>query len=99
MSTYTRNDVAKAMAERLQISQANASVYVDWVLGLVSTALREGKRVEFRNFGVFEVVTRKPKIGRNPSKPEQGSYLIPERKAVIFRTGKTLSDKLNQPTQ
>jgi nucleoid DNA-binding protein len=45
--------------------------------------------VEFRNFGVFEVRTRKQRIGRNPGQPDQ-VVTIPERKVVKFKPGKIM---------
>ena len=45
--------------------------------------------MEFRDFGVFEIVTRKSRIGRNPNKPED-VVVIPARKVVKFKPGKRL---------
>ena len=58
-------------------------------LDIISEQLSLGDRFEFRDFGVFEVVVRKQKIGRNPKRPKI-SVLIPERKAVKFTPGKKL---------
>ena len=46
-------------------------------------------RIEIRDFGVFEVVQRKQKIGRNP-KNASVPILIPARKAVKFTPGKKM---------
>ncbi len=46
-------------------------------------SLRNGDRLEFREFGVFETVIRKKKIGRNPKKPEV-SIVIPETRIAKF---------------
>jgi nucleoid DNA-binding protein len=53
----------------------------------VTVNLREGHRFEFRDFGVFEVVRRKAKIGRNPKSPET-PIPIPARKAMKFSLGR-----------
>lgn len=49
--------------------------------------LAEGYRLEFRDFGVFEVVERKQKIGRNPKKPEE-EIIIPPRRVAKWFPGK-----------
>jgi len=51
--------------------------------------LSDGDRLEFRDFGVFEVVKRKQKIGRNP-KNASVPIVIPERRAVKFTPGKRM---------
>ena len=49
----------------------------------------QGESVEFRNFGVFQVRDRKPRIGRNPNRPDQ-IVSIPLRKVVKFKPGKVM---------
>ena len=51
--------------------------------------LSEGNRLELRDFGVFEVVERKQKIGRNPKNAEV-PIIIPARLAVKFTPGKKM---------
>jgi nucleoid DNA-binding protein len=45
--------------------------------------------LEFRDFGVFEIVERKQKIGRNP-KNAAVPIVIPARPAVKFTPGKKM---------
>ena len=52
-------------------------------------SLSNGPPLEFRDFGVFEVVRRKQKIGRNP-KNASVAIVIPERQAVKFTAGKKM---------
>jgi integration host factor subunit beta len=49
--------------------------------------------LEFRDFGVFEVVERKQKIGRNPKKAEE-PIVIPARNAVKFTPGKKMRKRI-----
>ncbi len=51
--------------------------------------LAKGDRLEFRDFGVFEIVERKQKIGRNPKNAEV-PIIIPARQAVRFTPGKKM---------
>ena len=52
-------------------------------LDKMTECLTDGNRLEFRDFGVFEVVERKQKIGRNP-KNASVPIVIPARPAVKF---------------
>ncbi len=63
--------------------------------GIIS-ALAEDKHVEFRDFGVFEKVNRKGRIGRNPNKPEN-EVRIPDRKVIKFKPGKRMREILDNP--
>ena len=50
-------------------------------------------RLFFRDFGVFEVVQRKQKIGRNPKKAAE-PIVIPARNAVKFTPGKNMRKRI-----
>ena len=58
-------------------------------LDYMTEALAQGDHIEFRDFGVFDVVTRKPRIGRNPNRPET-VVQIPARKVVKFKAGRKM---------
>jgi len=60
-----------------------------------TTHLAQNEAVVLRNFGTFEVLTRKSKIGRNPRKPEK-SVRVPARAVVKFTPGKDLKEKVRQ---
>ena len=55
------------------------------VFDVIFSALKEGKKIEIRNFGVFKVKKRKSRIGRNP---KTGDVVpVPERNTVVFKPG------------
>jgi nucleoid DNA-binding protein len=58
-------------------------------------SLARGERLEFRDFGIFEVVRRKKKVGRNP-KNASLSIVIPERNAVKFTPSKHMRVTVEQ---
>lgn len=64
-------------------------------LDKVADALGSGRNVELRNFGMLTVQVRKPRIGRNPTKPAS-EVVIPKRAVVKFKAGKMLKAKLKQ---
>lgn len=99
MNNFTRNELASELSNRLAIPVDRAKGVVDQTLDVLTQALAEGKKVEFRGFGILDVVHRKPKIGRNPKNPEAGQYQIPARRMVRFRVGKQLFARLNPDQQ
>lgn len=64
-------------------------------LDCISDALAEGHKVELRNFGVFDVVTRKARVGRNPQKPH-GDRADSAKKTVWFRPSEELKSAVSQ---
>ncbi|NBD37360.1 MAG: integration host factor subunit beta [Verrucomicrobia bacterium] len=76
-----------------EVSQKAIREIVQDTLDSIADALAEGRNVELRNFGVFEVQVRKSRIGRNPNKPDK-DVVIPERTVIKFKAGKELKAQL-----
>jgi nucleoid DNA-binding protein len=73
------------IAEETGLKQIDVKLVVQKTLDHITNSVAAGKTVELRNFGVFKVKTRKPRIGRNPKTGVTVS--IPERKVVTFKSG------------
>jgi len=87
--TVTKKTLINKIARKCGVHPDEVKPIVQSTLDCIIYYLSYGKRLEFRDFGVFEVVTRKKKVGRNP-KNASVSIVIPERKAVKFTPGKKL---------
>jgi nucleoid DNA-binding protein len=85
----TKRDLVVRIASETGMIQQDVYEVVQKSLDYIVEALERGENVEFRNFGVFEVRTRKQRIGRNPGRPED-VVTIPERKVVKFKPGKIM---------
>jgi len=65
------------------------------ILSSLIETVKNGSRIELRNFGVFYSKKLKHKIGRNPKTGD--SIELPEgRRTIRFRTSKTLLKRLNE---
>jgi len=95
MSSYNRYALAVDLSLRLAIPIDRAKGVIDQTIDALTEALVGGRKVEFRDFGILEVVRQKQKVGRNPANPTGGNYLIPARNKVRFRTGNKLFNRLN----
>jgi nucleoid DNA-binding protein len=66
---------------------------VQKTLDYISESVAQGKKVELRNFGVFEVKIRKARVGRNPNRPD-ADVPIPKRAVVKFKPGKEMRESV-----
>lgn len=89
----TKRDIVLDIYEKTAFPQKEVRETVQRTLDAIADALRQGRKVELRNFGVFEVQIRKSRIGRNPNKPET-DVVIPTRAVIKFKTGKELKADL-----
>lgn len=87
--TLTKRDLVMRISSETGIIQQQVFTVVQKTLDSISEALAAGHKVELRNFGVFEVKTRRARIGRNPNSP-QTDVPIPERAVVRFKAGKEM---------
>ena len=60
----TKKDIVMKISEDTGLKQIDVKVAVQKTLDYITGALAMGNTVELRNFGVFKVKTRKPRIGR-----------------------------------
>lgn len=89
--TLTKRDLVTRISEETGLTQQQVLDVVQKNLDYIAEALAKGDKVELRNFGVFEVKTRKARVGRNPNAPEK-DVPIPARSVVKFKAGKEMAD-------
>lgn len=93
-NNLTKRDIVLKIFEKTKdYPQSKIQETVQMTLDIVLDALAEGRNVELRNFGVFEVQKRKSRVGRNPNRPET-DVVIPTRAVVKFKAGKVLKAKI-----
>ncbi len=63
-------------------------------LETVEEALAKGEEVSFVGWGKWEVVEKAERVGRNPKTGEE--ITIPAKKAIKFKVGKALEEKVNK---
>lgn len=85
----TKKKLIQTISQDKQMHPNDVRQVVQSFLDQMTESLAEGNRLEFRDFGVFEVVRRRQKIGRNP-KNAAVPIVIPARYAVKFTPGKKM---------
>jgi nucleoid DNA-binding protein len=89
----TKRDLVVRIAAETGLIQEQVLDVVQKTLDYIAEAVAQGKNVELRNFGVFEVKIRKARIGRNPNSPEK-DVPIPPRAVVKFKPGKEMRESV-----
>lgn len=87
----TKRDLVTRISEESGLIQQQVLDVVQKTLDYISEALASGRKVELRNFGVFEVKIRKSRVGRNPNRPD-ADVPIPTRAVVKFKPGKEMRE-------
>jgi nucleoid DNA-binding protein len=91
----TKRELVVRISKETGLIQEDVYAVIQKTLDYITESLTKGDHVEFRDFGVFEVCTRKPRIGRNPNRP-QDVVQIPERRVVKFKPGKRMKSAVTQ---
>jgi DNA-binding protein HU-beta len=83
-------DIVNQVTEATDVPRLKAAAAVDAIIEAMKKALSNGKRIELRGFGVFQVRDRKKGVGRNPKTGIE--VAISPGKTVRFKPGKDLKD-------
>jgi DNA-binding protein HU-beta len=81
-------DIVNEIAKTVDITKVKAEIAIEAILEAMKRSLKNGKRIELRGFGVFEVRPRKKGVGRNPRTGAE--VRIPPGKTIRFKPGKNL---------
>lgn len=95
MATITKKKLIQVISQKRGMHPNDVRNVIQAFLDAMTDFLGEGDRLEFRDFGVFEIVIRKQKIGRNPKNADV-PIVIPERRAVKFTPGKKMKQLIEK---
>lgn len=88
----TKKDIALKVADKTGIKQIIVKQVLQGIFDCVIESLIRDEKIELRNFGVFKIKTRRPRIGRNPRTGQ--TVPVPSRKVVIFKPGLEMKQKI-----
>jgi integration host factor subunit beta len=92
MPTTTKKDLIDRIADTTQQRRADVKRTVQAFLDQVIDELGRGNRLEFRDFGVFEIKERAPRVAQNPKTLER--VQVPARRTVKFKVGRLMRETL-----
>ena len=92
-STTTKKELIDRIAESTQAKQALVKNIIQNFLDEIVSELADGNRIEFRDFGVFEVREQAARTAQNPKTLEPVE--VPAKRRVKFKMGRIMKQKLN----
>jgi integration host factor subunit beta len=91
-TTITKKELVNRIADRTGQTKVVVKDVLQHFLDEIITELSEGNRLEFREFGVFEVRTRAARRAQNPRTLEK--VHVPAKRVVKFKVGRLMREKV-----
>ena len=92
MKTITKKLLIDRIADSKGMRRVDVKEVVQEFLDQLVVELGEGNRLEFRDFGVFEVKQRAPRMAQNPKTLER--VPVPAKNTVKFKVGRKMREAL-----
>jgi integration host factor subunit beta len=90
----TKKEIVKAISDEIGMTQLKTKEIVQKTFNAIINTLIQERRIELRNFGVFEVKKRAARMARNPRTSDK--VFVPEKFVVTFKPGKEMEEKVRQ---
>ena len=93
MATVTKKELIDHIAEATREKRVVVKKVVQSFLDSIIVELGKGNRLEFRDFGVFEVKHRKARMAQNPKTLE--AVPVPAKRTVKFKVGRLMKQVMS----
>lgn len=92
----TKKEIVKTISEEIGLTQLKTKEIVQKTFDAIVDTLVDSpdRRIELRNFGVFEVKKRAARKARNPRTGEK--VFVPEKFVVTFKPGKEMEERVRE---
>ena len=90
----TKKEIVKTISEEIGMTQLKTKEIVQKTFNAIVDTLVEEKRIELRNFGVFEVKKRAARKARNPRTGQRVD--VPQKFVITFKPGKEMEEKVRE---
>ena len=98
MATITKKELIDRITKKTQCKNLTCREIVQQFLNEIATELGKNNRLEFRDFGVFEVKERAARTAQNPKTLEK--IHVPAKRKVKFKMGRIMKERMNErPTE
>ena len=93
MATVTKKELIDQIADATGKKRVVTKQIVQSFLDNIIIELGKGNRLEFRDFGVFEVKQRRARMAQNPKTLERVE--VPPKRTVKFKVGRLMKQTLS----
>jgi len=90
----TKKEIVRTISEEIGLTQLQTKEIVQKTFDAIVETLVADRRIELRNFGVFEVKRRAPRKARNPRTGDK--VYVPEKFVVTFKPGKEMEERVRE---
>ena len=90
----TKKEIVKTISDDMQLTQLKTKEIVQKTFDAIVDTLVTERRIELRNFGVFEVKKRAARKARNPRTGDPVN--VEEKFVVTFKPGKEMEERVRQ---
>ena len=90
--TITKKELVARIAEKTNQTKVVAKDIIQMFLDEIIRELGNGNRLEFREFGVFEIKERAARKAQNPRTLEK--VYVPSKKVVKFKVGRLMKERV-----
>ncbi len=90
----TKKEIVRTISEEIGMTQLQAKEIVQKTFDAIVDTLVKDRRIELRNFGVFEVKRRAPREARNPRTGKK--VPVPAKFVVTFKPGKEMEERVRE---
>jgi integration host factor subunit beta len=90
----TKKEIVKTISDEIGLTQLKTKEIVQKTFDAIVETLVEERRIELRNFGVFEVKKRAARKARNPRTGDK--VYVPEKFVVTFKPGKEMEERVRE---
>jgi len=97
MRTITKKELIDHIADSTQLKRVVVKKVVQTFLDSMIAEMGKGNRLEFRDFGVFEVKERRPRMAQNPKSLEP--VYVPKKRSVKFKMGRRMQAALTEAAE
>ena len=93
--TITKKELVARIAEKTNQTKVIAKDIIQMFLDEIIRELGNGNRLEFREFGVFEIKERAARKAQNPRTLEK--VHVPAKRVVKFKVGRLMKESVTDP--
>ena len=90
----TKKEIVKTISDEIGLTQLKTKEIVQKTFDAIVETLVDERRIELRNFGVFEVKKRAARKARNPRTGDK--VYVPEKFVVTFKPGKEMEERVRE---
>ena len=90
----TKKEIVKTISDEIGLTQLKTKEIVQKTFDAIVETLVDERRIELRNFGVFEVKKRAARKARNPR--TGAKVYVKEKFVVTFKPGKEMEERVRE---